>query len=164
MRPILSAEETHKRVRNAVIQDLHYWINHPQSLRGQYARITLPRVVMRTIRELPASLRLKVPNEDAAVAGYYRCAQRIMTEVREVPESINQYGSLTGHTQGNLILNGAGATDIFYDIDPKSKKIDVEPIVLCIPGVGSKAYVSGPETWNFASECHQWGLSSSRPH
>lgn len=76
-----NAKETHRFIRDAVIQGLHYWTKHPRLFRGRYARVTLAREVLRDIKELPAKLRSKVPSDDAKVERYYRCAQRIMTEV-----------------------------------------------------------------------------------
>jgi hypothetical protein len=73
--------ETYRFIRDAVIQGLHYWTNHPRLFSGRYARVTLAREVLRDIKELPADLRSKVPSDDSKEEGYYRCAQRIMTEV-----------------------------------------------------------------------------------
>jgi hypothetical protein len=56
-----------------------------------------------------------------------------------------------------------GIVDIFYDIDPKAEKVDVEPIILCVPDDGSEAYISGPDTWNFASECQTVGAIEISP-
>src|SRR5258705_5177396 len=81
IRSTYSAEETHGPIRNAVIQGRHYWINHPRLFRGQYARVTLARVVLRSIKELPANIRSRVPSNDSTEAAYYKCAQRVMTEV-----------------------------------------------------------------------------------
>jgi hypothetical protein len=61
---------------------LHYWIRHPRLVRGQYARVALAGVELSKIKELPAHLRKEVPDEDASVANFYRCVQRIMTKVR----------------------------------------------------------------------------------
>jgi len=47
-----------------VIYGLHYWANHPQLVRGRYARVTLARVVKRPRKEL-ARLRIQVPAQDA---------------------------------------------------------------------------------------------------
>jgi hypothetical protein len=43
IRSTYNTEETHGPIRNAVIQGLHYWINHPRLFTGQYARVTLAR-------------------------------------------------------------------------------------------------------------------------
>lgn len=65
--------------------------------------------------------------------------------------------------QGNLAPDGSGAVDIFYDIDLNTRKIDVEPLVLCLPDKGAESYVSGPDTWNFASKCHPVGTTEMAP-
>jgi hypothetical protein len=61
-----------------------------------------------------------------------------------------------------LVPDGTGTVDIFYNIDPNAEKVDVEPIILCVPDEGSEAYISGPDTWSFASDASQWRLSRSR--
>jgi hypothetical protein len=66
--------------RNAVIHGLHYWINHPHLVKGRYARVTLSRVVRRHRKEL-VGLKITVPDKDAEEAGFYDCAERIITEV-----------------------------------------------------------------------------------
>jgi hypothetical protein len=63
-----------------------------------------------------------------------------------------------------LVPDGTGTVDIFYDIDPKAEKVDdVEPIILCVPDECSEAYISGPDTWNFASECQTVGAIEISP-
>jgi hypothetical protein len=65
--------------------------------------------------------------------------------------------------QGDLAPDGARAVDIFCDIDLNARKIDVEPLILCIPHKGSESYISGPDTWNFASECQPVGAAEVSP-
>lgn len=58
--------------------------------------------------------------------------------------------------------DGTKTVDIFYDIDPNSQKVDIEPLV-CLLDKGSESYISGLDTWNFASECQPVGAAEISP-
>jgi hypothetical protein len=62
-----------------------------------------------------------------------------------------------------LAPDGAKTVDIFCDIDHSAQKVDIEPLVLCLPDKGAESYVSGPDTWNFASECQPVGTAEMAP-
>lgn len=47
--------------------------------------------------------------------------------------------------------------DIFCDVDYSVQKVDIEPLVLCLPDKGAESYVSGLDTWDFVSECQPVG-------
>ncbi|CAD6442469.1 3b1c5d94-71da-4aaa-ad5b-e1f54b981972 [Sclerotinia trifoliorum] len=121
---------------NAVVHGLHYWINHPQLVRGRYACMTLARVVKRHRKELAE--RIKVPAEDAKLPKFYDCAERIMTE-------------------GILVPDGIQTVDIYFDIDINAKNLNLLPIDICIPNRDAETYTSKTGLWNFASECRTIG-------
>ncbi|EDO00501.1 predicted protein [Sclerotinia sclerotiorum 1980 UF-70] len=121
---------------NAVVHGLHYWINHPQLVRGRYARMTLARVVKCPCTEL--NRQIKVPAKDAELPKFYDCAERIMTE-------------------GILVPDGIQTVDIYFDIDINAKILNLLPIDICIPNKDAETYTSENRLWNFASECRTIG-------
>ncbi|EDN93483.1 predicted protein [Sclerotinia sclerotiorum 1980 UF-70] len=121
---------------NAVVHGLHYWINHPQLVRGRYARMTLARVIKHHRTEL--NRHIKVPAEDAKLPKLYNCAERIMTEGILVPDGIQTVG-------------------IYFDIDINAENLNLLPIDICIPNKDAETYTSKICLWNFASECRTIG-------
>lgn len=65
--------------------------------------------------------------------------------------------------QGELVPDGTKTVDIFCDMDHSAQKVDIEPLVLCLPDKGTESYISGPDTWNFASECQPVGTAEMAP-
>ena len=59
--------------------------------------------------------------------------------------------------------DGTKTVDIFYDIEPNAHKVDIEPLILCLPRKGSESYISGPDTSNFTSKCQPVGAAEISP-
>ncbi|KAF7865658.1 hypothetical protein EAF04_005824 [Stromatinia cepivora] len=121
---------------NAVVHGLHYWINHPQLIRGRYACMILARMVKHYCKEFVE--RVKVPAENVKLFKFYDYAERIMIE-------------------GILVPDGIQTVDIYFDIDINAKNLNLLLIDIYIPNKEAETYTSGNCLWNFASECRTIG-------